>query len=77
MIAQDYPDRVMSQRGVIGTGLGVQQGTRGEQGVVRPGQSERQQLRRVRRLASCIRISRFHSDNARQFPTPDKGRGSA
>ena len=77
MIAQDYPDRVASQRGVVGTGLGGQQGTRGEQGVIRPGQGERQELRRVRRLASCIRISRFHSDNARQFPTSDKEKGSA
>jgi len=77
MIAQDYPDRVMSQRGVVGTGLGSQQGTRGEQGVVRPGQSQRQELCRIRWLASCIRISRFHSDNARQFPTSHKRRGCA
>ena len=76
-IAQDDPDRVVSQRGVVGAGLAGQQGTRGQQGIVGPGHSERQELGRVGRAVSCIRISRFHSDNARQVPTPNKGSGGS
>ena len=76
-IAQDDSDRVVSQRGVVGTGLASEQGTRGQQGIVRPGHSERQQLGRIGRPVACIRISRFHSDNARQVPTPNKGSGGS
>ena len=76
-IAQDDTDRVVRQRGVVRAGPTGQHGTRGEQRIVGPGHSERQQLGRIGRHVLCIRISRFHSDNARQFPTPNKGkRGS-
>lgn len=77
MIAEHNPDRMMSDRSVVRTGFTSQHRTRGEQGIVRPGHGERQENFCARRHVPCIRISRHHSDNARQSPTPIKLRGSA
>jgi hypothetical protein len=64
-VTKDYPDRVVSQRCVICARLARQYRPRSEKGILGPGYGERQEL-------GCIRISRRHSDNARQFSTPFK-----
>ena len=62
-VAQDDADRLVSQRGVVGAGLTGQHGPRGEQGVPRPGQGQRQEAGRV-----GLRVSPpSHVNDAKQF----------
>ena len=69
VIAQDDPDRVVSERGIVGTWPIGQKGSRGGQRVARPGHGERQKPRRIQLRVFRTRISRPHADDAKQFPT--------